>query len=527
MPTTTVEVINYEDAPNLPNGQTPAPAWLGLVRNPDTNEVWECELSRMQTAITPPTVSTNALPNVALALDRNSLTIGQTVTLTATATDSDGTIAKVEFFDVTTPIGTVLGSGPYALAYTPSTIGSHSLTAKATDNTGGTRTTAPTNLPVTAAPNAVPTVLLSLSTATVQQGSAVTLIATVGDADGTVTLVEYFDGATRIGQTTGIPHSISYAPGLAGSHSLYAKATDNVGGASMSAPQALSVLPNAANHAPTVSLSVIANNPIMGQAVLLDATAADSDGTVVLVEFYNSGTKIGQATQSPFSLSYTPTTAGSYFFSAKATDNQQATTQTTASFLLVSAAPVVAVVPDAPTSVVATAGNNTVSVDWTVPASNGGAAITSYAVFRNEGGAPINGNASKPYIDSTAVNGTAYTYRVLAHNSAGDGPKSLPSNSATPTAPVVTPPTFNTVLLPGDNVSSVTYNGATGTEFRFNAPLSASTVPNPATMLLFYPAGTQIGQVDYNGADTGTQCAALVGGVQRLTTFTNGSVTLS
>lgn len=58
-----------------------------------------------------------------------------TITLSATAADSDGTIAKVEFFRGTTLIGTDYSS-PYSIPWNDVSPGSYSLTAKATDDDG-------------------------------------------------------------------------------------------------------------------------------------------------------------------------------------------------------------------------------------------------------------------------------------------------------------------------------------------------------------------------------------------------------
>ena len=55
------------------------------------------------------------------------------MTLTATAADSDDTVAKVEFFDGTTLLGEDTAS-PYSLGWTPTSTGAHNLTARATDS---------------------------------------------------------------------------------------------------------------------------------------------------------------------------------------------------------------------------------------------------------------------------------------------------------------------------------------------------------------------------------------------------------
>jgi len=112
--------------------------------------LYRADLARIRKDVLTQPPGANALPNVALQVSAASVLLGGSVTLTATAADSDGTIAKVEFFDVTTKIGEVLGTGPYALAYTPGTAGVHSLTAKATDNRGASRITAPAALSVLA-----------------------------------------------------------------------------------------------------------------------------------------------------------------------------------------------------------------------------------------------------------------------------------------------------------------------------------------------------------------------------------------
>ncbi len=61
--------------------------------------------------------------------------IGDPVNIVAVASDQDGTIAKVEFFDGETKIGEDLNS-PYECLWTAAQAGIHQLTAKATDNLG-------------------------------------------------------------------------------------------------------------------------------------------------------------------------------------------------------------------------------------------------------------------------------------------------------------------------------------------------------------------------------------------------------
>lgn len=93
-------------------------------------------------------------------------------------------------------------------------------------------------------------------------------------------------------------------------------------------------------------------------------------------------------------------------------------------------------VPGAPTGVTASAGNTSVSVGFTPPASDGGAAIDNYRANCNPGSHNAIGAAS-PILVTGLGNGTAYTCTVEAHNSVGWGPPSAASNSVTPSGPTV------------------------------------------------------------------------------------------
>jgi hypothetical protein len=74
---------------------------------------------------------------------------------------------------------------------------------------------------------------------------------------------------------------------------------------------------------PTVSLtSPTANQEFApGAAITLAANATDSDGTISRVEFFSGTNKIGEATAAPFTIQLTPAQAGSFTFTARATDS--------------------------------------------------------------------------------------------------------------------------------------------------------------------------------------------------------------
>lgn len=85
----------------------------------------------------------------------------------------------------------------------------------------------------------------------------------------------------------------------------------------------------AANLPPTISLTAPAagSNGTVGTPITLSATAADSDGSIAGVEFFENGVKIGATdTSAPYGLSWTPATAGTRTLSARATDDRGAST---------------------------------------------------------------------------------------------------------------------------------------------------------------------------------------------------------
>ena len=82
------------------------------------------------------------------------------------------------------------------------------------------------------------------------------------------------------------------------------------------------------------------------------------------------------------------------------------------------------VAPSAPTALVATPGDAQVSVAFTAPTSNGGAAITDYEYQLDGGAWTSSGKTSSPVVITGLTNGTSYSIKLRAVNSAGNGAES-------------------------------------------------------------------------------------------------------
>src|SRR5262249_1989853 len=140
----------------------------------------------------------NGPPTVAITgpADGSTYDAPASYTLTADASDTDGTVAKVEFFAGTAKLGEDT-TAPTSLAVTGAISGTYSITAKATDNAGSSATSAPIQIVITNTDNVAPTVALTAPTngADFAAGSTVTLSATAGDTDGVVAKVQFYSGA--------------------------------------------------------------------------------------------------------------------------------------------------------------------------------------------------------------------------------------------------------------------------------------------------------------------------------------------
>ena len=91
----------------------------------------------------------NSDPSISLIApaDNSTFKQGEDITITASASDLDGNVVLVEFFDGSVKIGEAL-SEPYTMIWTDAGLGAHELSAKATDNGGAAATSQVRNISV-------------------------------------------------------------------------------------------------------------------------------------------------------------------------------------------------------------------------------------------------------------------------------------------------------------------------------------------------------------------------------------------
>ena len=292
-----------------------------------------------------------------------SLVLGSRVFLRSSAALSDGVMQQVEFvLDAGTASEAVLATAsqpPYNVSYLVSglTPGAHTLTARATANTGGGATvfdSPAVSFNVVSAVGLPPTVTVTApaSGAFLATSTAVTLTATAADADGFIPSssgggVTFFADGEPVGTDLTAPYSVTWTPSVAKSYSLVAQAVDDRGNVGQSAPITVSAVASL----PTVTVSAPATATV-GTAATLTAAATGSTGaTVTQVQFLVNGAPLGgPQLAAPYSVVWTPAVLGTNAITAQVTDSAGITAVSAPANVTVSTASGTAVSLLAPTN---------------------------------------------------------------------------------------------------------------------------------------------------------------------------------
>jgi hypothetical protein len=176
-------------------------------------------------------VGASALPQVGITApaSNSAFTAPATISISANATDADGTVSKVEFYNGTALLGSDL-SAPYAYSWANVPSGNYKITAKAYDNSGMIATSTVVNIAVSV-PNKAPVVKFTapVNNSSYNAPATVGITASATDPDGTISKVEFYSGTTLLATERYAPFAFKWQNVAAGVYKLTAKAYDNKG----------------------------------------------------------------------------------------------------------------------------------------------------------------------------------------------------------------------------------------------------------------------------------------------------------
>ena len=327
--------------------------------------------------ITPGAVNVfNQAPVVGLTSPTNgaTFTVPVNITLTATGADFDGVIVRVEFYEGDIKIGEATNA-PYSFIWSNAPVGTHMIVAKARDNGLASATSASITFTVNPPP---------VGSGVGLRGDYYDNIDFTGARIRRVDPVVNFDwGGGSPDPSMGadqfsVRWNGSVQPRFSETYTFYFVADDGIrlwvnnqliidryfdqaptewsgvislqagqlydiridyfedgGGATAqllwSSPSvAKEIVPSTQLYPPVTSNlppSITLTGPVTGSVfvasapITLSANATDPDGAILKVEFFANGTKLGEDTSSPYSFTWSNSTAGSYSLTAIVTDD--------------------------------------------------------------------------------------------------------------------------------------------------------------------------------------------------------------
>ena len=414
-------------------------------------------------------------PTAQTAIQALSITVGTGLTITTTSLPN-GVVSSAYSQTLASSGGTgtitwsiSAGSLPASLTLTGNTIsgtpgaaGTFNFTVKATDSTTPTAQTATQALSIVVGP------ALTITTTSLPNGvvsSAYSQALASGGGTGTITWSISAGSLPTSLTLTG--STISGTPSAAGTFNFTVKATDSTTPTAQTATQALSIVVGPALTITTTSLS----NGVVSSAY--SQTLASSGGTGTITWSISAGSLPTSLTLTGSTISGTPSAAGTFNFTVKATDSTTPTAQTATQALSIVVGPALTITTTSlPNGVVSSAYSQTL-------ASSGGAGTITWSI--SAGSLPASLTLTGSTISGTPSATGTFNFTVKATDSTTPTPQ-----TATQALSIVVGPalTITTTSLPNGVVSSaysqtLASSGGAGT---ITWSISAGSLPASLTL---------------------------------------------
>ena len=357
--------------------------------------LFDRRISASVTPATPPSVGITS-PG-----DGSSLLVNTAIRVSASASTTLGVVSSVQFFVNGASLGTSTVF-PYSAVWTPTAVGSYTLSALVTDSFGNIGVSSNVRVTINAAPSVGITSPTASSALTSGVATTITASASASNPGATIANVQFYvNGAAQGILDATAPYSVAWTPPAAGSYALTAVATDSVGTQATSASVSVTVTApggGGGGGGPTLPVVTLVS-PVNGStlpvnvAQTLVPTASLAGGSITSVSYQANGTAVGTASVYPFTVEWKPTSPGSYSLTATATGSNGASATSIANVVAVTVgtAPAVVIASPASGATVAAGAAQTVVVSAT---ANSGT-IASVELFAN--GVSVGTDTSFPY----------------------------------------------------------------------------------------------------------------------------------
>ncbi|NND72402.1 MAG: T9SS type A sorting domain-containing protein [Rhodothermales bacterium] len=185
----------------------------------------------------------NNPPSITLTSPANGTTYTEpaTIAMSASASDIDGSVVSVKFFQNGIQIHED-NSAPYSYTWSGVVPGTYTISALAEDNSSATAVSGSVSVTVNSdnpgppPSNNDPTVAITspLAGASYDEGDNIVIEANASDSDGSVSVVQFYQNNILLGQDTSAPYSFTWSNVQEGAYALSAVATDNDGASTTS-----------------------------------------------------------------------------------------------------------------------------------------------------------------------------------------------------------------------------------------------------------------------------------------------------